>query len=164
MCSIMKRIIIFGNSGSGKSTLARKLAKKHLIKHLDLDVLAWEDTSPPMRKSIHDSGDEIDQFIQNNQSWVIEGCYTDLLSIAAKHANEMVFINPGVETCIQNCRDREWEPHKYLSKHAQDNNLDMLINWVKQYPLRGDEFSLIAHQNLYNGFAGKKIEILSQSR
>jgi len=153
-----RRIIIFGNSGSGKSTLAKQLQEQFDLEHLDLDNLAWLDTDPPQRKPLSDSQAAITQFIEKNQNWVIEGCYADLLQIAIRHAYEIIFLNPGVATCIEHCNNRPWEPHKYKSKQDQDQNLAMLIEWVKQYPVRDDEFSLNAHRRLFDDFPGKKIE------
>ena len=111
----MTRIVIFGNSGSGKSTLAKQLSTKYALSHLDLDSLAWEDSVPPCRKALHESAALIEEFFEQNQNWVIEGCYSDLLELVTVHANEMIFLNPGVETCIQNCKNRLWEAHKYKS-------------------------------------------------
>ena len=160
----MHRIIIFGNSGSGKSTLARHFTSEYGLAHLDLDTLAWQDSSPPERKPIEESFAEISRFINGNQSWIIEGCYSDLLSLAMKTADKVIFLNPGVETCMDNCKSRPFEPHKYESQEAQDKNLEMLLNWVRQYPDRVDEFSLMSHQKLFNEFAGNKTEYLSNKR
>jgi adenylate kinase family enzyme len=160
----MKKIIIFGNSGSGKSTLAKTYAIKFLLVHLDLDSLAWQNTNPPQRRKLDDSIKDINGFISKNESWVIEGCYADLLSSLAKQSTNMIFINPGTETCIANCKSRSWEPHKYKSKQAQDDNLCMLIDWIKQYTERTDEFSLTSHRELFDSFAGNKIEYTSNER
>jgi len=159
-----QRIVIFGNSGSGKSTLAKEYVSKYRLIHLDLDTLAWQDTSPPTRRPLTDSANPIEKFIAENTEWVIEGCYADLLSFAIEKASEIIFLNPGIETCIKNCRDRPWEPHKYKTVEEQNQNLDMLRNWVKQYPLRNDEFSLKSHQRLFDEFAGKKKEYSSNNR
>jgi len=32
----------------------------------------------------------------------------------------------------------------------------MLIDWIKEYPNRNDEFSLKAHQKLFNEYGGTK--------
>ena len=160
----MQRIVIFGNSGSGKSTLAKDVAAKHTLSHLDLDVLAWQKTVPPKRKTIEESQLEIDLFLNNNHNWVIEGCYSDLLSLVIQKATEIIFLNPGVETCVDNCRNRPWEPHKYKTMEEQNNNLDLLINWVEQYPERNDEFSLSSHQKLFDAFTGTKTEYNSNNR
>ena len=93
----MRRILIFGNSGSGKSTLAKALSAEHELAHLDLDSLAWENSSPPARKSMSESEKVIQAFLVSNREWVIEGCYLDLLGLAANAANKAVFLNPGVD-------------------------------------------------------------------
>jgi len=160
----MHKIIIFGNSGSGKSTLAKQLKEKHQLAHCDLDTFAWENTTPPQRKNISDSLIDINQFISCNKNWVIEGCYADLLSEIVDQSTQLIFINPGIDTCINNCINRPWEPHKYESKQAQDDNLNMLIDWIKEYPNREDELSLKAHRELFDRFTGNKVEYTSNGR
>jgi len=160
----MKRIIIFGNSGSGKSTLAAEYAGKYKLPHLDLDTLAWKASSPPERKSLEDSSFEIDEFMKKNKNWLVEGGYSDLLGLIIDRADKVIFLNPGVEVCIENCKSRPWEPHKYESAEKQNQNLEMLLGWVRQYPMRDDEFSLISHQNLFTQFAGDKVEYKSNNR
>lgn len=160
----MKKIIIFGNAGSGKSTLARQFVKEFSISHLDLDSLAWKDTKPPSRELLDISKDKINHFIEKNNSWVIEGGYSDLLAVTLAHANEMIFLDLDVNLCIKNCLARPWEPHKYHSIDAQNENLNFLIHWVKQYPFRDEAFSLRSHQKLFNDFNGKKIRRLTNER
>ena len=152
----MRKILIFGNSGSGKSTLAKQLSTDEGLAHLDLDTIAWLPSIPPERESLSVSKGKIVQFVQENDKWVIEGCYSDLLKLASPFANEMIFLNLSVEKCIEHCRYRPWEPHKYKSKQEQDKNLEMLIDWIRKYPVRTDEFSLLAHQKLFDEFKGKK--------
>lgn len=158
------KFLIFGNSGSGKSTLARELCEAEGVAHLDLDTLAWEDAMPPVRKSLQESGAGILQFIRSNVGWVIEGCYTDLLEVAAPYATDLIFMNLPIETCIQNAKARPWEPHKYPSKTAQDANLNMLIDWISQYAERTDTFSQQAHQRLFDKFQGNKRMYVSNDR
>ena len=158
----MPRIILLGNSGSGKSTLARALAATGQVPHLDLDTLAWEPTSPPTRRPLQASIAAITAFVAAHDTWVVEGCYADLLAAAAGRCTRLVFLNPGVEACSANCRARPWEPHKYPSPEAQDRNLDMLLAWVRDYETRGDELSLQAHRRLFDGFAGEKLEATSR--
>lgn len=136
------------------------MQQQHNLEHLDLDLLAWSDSREPARKPLAESINEIDDYLSNTNGWVIEGCYADLLEHVIEVANEIVFLNPGKETCIQHCCDRPWESHKYASKQEQDNNLNMLIDWVRQYDSRDDEFSLAAHKSLFNAYVGKKTEIL----
>jgi adenylate kinase family enzyme len=152
---IMRKVIVFGNSGSGKSTYAKKLQSEGLAL-LDLDIIAWDMNPDPVRKPINESENLLLNFINCKSSWVIEGCYSDILELASEHATEAVFMNLDVALCIQNAKSRPWEPHKYKSKEVQDNNLEMLINWISQYPLRSDTFSKHAHEELYVHFKGRK--------
>jgi adenylate kinase family enzyme len=156
------RIVIFGNSGAGKSTLAGRLAREHGLRHLDLDTLAWLPTSPPQRAPRGDSLAKLDAFTAASEAWVIEGCYGELIEAAAQRCTELVFLNPGVEACIANCRSRPWEPHKYPTKEAQDENLAMLIEWVRAYATREDELSLRAHRTLFDRFVGAKREVTTR--
>src|SRR5688572_4063194 len=153
-----------GNSGSGKSTLASRLARESGAAHLDLDTLAWLPTNPPQRAPLGEAVAKIEAFIASHAAWVIEGCYADLLSVATAHAERLVFLNPGVDVCIANAKARPWEPHKYESKAAQDANLAMLIDWIRAYETRADEFSLAAHRRLFDEFSGDKLEVTEQSR
>ncbi len=152
----MRKVIIFGNSGSGKSTLATSLVKNGGLAHLDLDTIAWLPTTPPERSPITESKLRIDKFVRSNKNWVIEGCYTDLLKIAVPLANEAIFMNLDIDQCIVNSKNRPWEQHKYRSKEEQDESLNMLISWIKQYTERQDAFSFASHMKLFESFQGKK--------
>jgi len=160
----MKRIVIFGNSGSGKSTLAKEICAAENLAHLDLDTVAWQVTPLPIREDLTKSKKAIDEFLVKHQDWVIEGCYSDLISLVLDQATELYFLNPGVEACIENCKNRPWEPHKYASLEKQNENLAMLIQWIKEYEVRNDEFSLKLHRRLFDKFKGKKTEYHSNNR
>lgn len=157
----MERIVIFGNSGSGKSSLAKSLASLHRAEHLDLDLIAWESERPGVRADFEESERALLRFIEGAGGWVIEGCYSGLLKVAAGYCTELIFLNPGVEACVENCKARPWEPHKYPSREAQDANLRMLLGWVREYETRDDEFSLREHRRLFDTHEGKKVEYRS---
>lgn len=152
----MRKIAVFGNSGSGKSTLAMQLSEVEGVSHFDLDTIAWQPVIPPQRQPLEISEQAIGQFISDNHSWVIEGCYSDLLAMVLPHADEIIFLNLPIDRCIANAKKRPWEPHKYDSKAAQDANLEMLLGWIAQYEERDDTFSLASHQALFDAFTGKK--------
>lgn len=152
----MNKIVVFGNSGAGKSTAAKKLCSVGGLAHLDLDTLAWQATRPPQRKPLGESRVEINSFIEQNDGWVIEGCYADLLELVIPFSSEIIFLNLPVEACIENAKKRPWEPHKYSSKDEQDGNLEMLIDWISSYSERADTFSEAAHKRLYKQYSGKK--------
>jgi adenylate kinase family enzyme len=158
----VRRYVVFGNSGSGKSTLAARLARVHALRHLDLDTLAWLPTSPPRRRALVDSTRDIASFADAHDGWSIEGCYADLVDATLARCTRLVFLNPGVEACIANARLRPWEPHKYASKASQDANLAMLVEWIRAYETRRDEFSLASHRAIFERFGGDKIELASR--
>tara|TARA_Y100000588_G_scaffold108236_2_gene118644 strand:- start:3859 stop:4065 length:207 start_codon:yes stop_codon:yes gene_type:complete len=54
---------------------------------------------------------------------------------------------------------RLWEPANYESIKDQDENLNILSDWVAEYEEREDEFSFREHLNIFNEFLGIKIEI-----
>ncbi|MDO6840048.1 AAA family ATPase [Paraglaciecola chathamensis] len=155
-----RRIVIFGNSGSGKSTLAKHLANGLKIAHLDLDTLAWLPTDVPERAPVADSMLSINAFTRTQKNWVIEGCYSDLLSELVEQATELIYMDLPLEACVNNARSRPWESHKYASKEAQDANLPMLIDWIRQYAERSDTFSQAAHNTLFEAYKGKKQRIV----
>lgn len=158
-----KTILIFGNSGSGKSTLARQLSDTHSLPHMDLDSVAWQpydpEQGPPQRTPLADSEARIRAFTQASPNWVIEGCYSDLLELVLPEASDAIFLDLPVDDCIANARQRPWEPHKYPSKAAQDANLEMLVDWIRQYDTRDDTFSRKAHQALYAQSEGRRRKI-----
>lgn len=153
------RIVIFGNSGSGKSTLAKHYAEIPGVIHLDLDTLAWKEDEFGVRESIKVSKNRIESFTTGNEKWVIEGCYASLLPIAMAKATEIIFLDPGVDACLENCRARPWERHKYSSQEEQDNHLEMLLDWVTTYKSRTDEFSYLEHKSLFEAFERTKQRI-----
>ncbi|GAB4238076.1 MAG: hypothetical protein Kow0049_24390 [Stanieria sp.] len=144
--------------------MALALKQKYGLAHLDLDTLAWEVENPTVRRRIEDSLKDLSKFIKTHKNWVVEGCYSSLLKQAIHHCTKLIFLNPGVNICVQNCLARPWESHKYPSPEVQNENLAMLLDWVKQYETRNDEFSLQSHRQLFEEFSGEKIEYLSNKR
>lgn len=152
------RVLVFGNSGSGKSTLARDLATKHGLAHLDLDSIVWEPGELAVQRSPEAISASLQAFLTGHDQWVIEGCYGELVEAASQHCTELVFLNPGVETCLERNRKRPWEPDKYKSKEAQDAMLGNLLAWVAGYYERDDAWSYRAHRRLFDAFEGCKSE------
>jgi adenylate kinase family enzyme len=155
----MYRILIFGNSGSGKTTLANKLAKDLSIPILDLDTIVWEPHQIAIRRPQEDILKDLQDFIDNNISWVIEGCYSTLIQVALKFSTEIYFLNPGISKCLENNRHRPWEPHKFKSIQAQTETFEFLQNWIQQYEQRDDEFSYSSHRSLFDQYNGIKYEL-----
>ncbi|OJA04234.1 AAA family ATPase [Halomonas sp. QHL1] len=151
-------MILIGNAGSGKSTLSRELIAKQPAARLSLDEVAFL-AGTTKRRRIKDSIADVMRFISDNESWIIEGCYSDIIESILSDCEELIFLNPGVEACVANCRARPWEPEKFSSKEEQDKNLEKLIEWVSAYETRSDEYGLSRHRVLFESFNGKKREL-----
>ncbi len=124
---------------------------------LSLDEVAFEEGT--QRRPIEDSIADVRAFIASHESWIIEGCYADIIEPVRCECDELIFLNPGVEVCIAHCRARPWEPEKFSSREEQDENLENLIGWVAAYDTRLDEYGLRRHRALYEAFNGKKREL-----
>ena len=156
------RILIIGNSGSGKSHRAKALAARHALVHLDLDTLVWEPGKIAVPRQPDIVRAELLAFVDSGKDWVAEGCYGDLVQAALPYCSELVFMNPGVGVCLQNNRQRPWEPHKYASMQAQQEKLPFLLEWVEGYYTRDDTMSYACHRRLFDGFSGNKTELATQ--
>lgn len=157
------KVLVFGNSGSGKTTWSRALAARHELAHLDLDSIVWEPGQVAVQRAAAEVAASLAEFISGNAAWVIEGCYGDLVQQAAVHCTELVFLNPGLEACLANNLRRPWEPHKYASMEEQDAMLANLQAWVAGYYERDDAWSFKAHRQVFDEFAGPKIEYVDPS-
>jgi hypothetical protein len=59
---------------------------------------------------------------------------------------------------MAHCLARPWEPEKFATRQEQDENLDNLLQWVRSYENRTDEYGLPRHRALYESFQGRKRE------
>lgn len=150
------RVAILGNSGSGKSTLARRLGTLAGLGPLDLDALAWEPDCIAVPRDPADARADVEAYCTSHAQWIIEGCYADLIGTTLRHDPILVFLEPGLAVCVEHCRRRPWEPHKYPSKAEQDEKLAFLLDWVEGYYRRDGEMSLHAHQRLFQAYPGPK--------
>lgn len=156
------RAFILGNSGSGKTTLARWIADRWGAAVLDLDTVAWEPDRIAVRRDRVLARDDVLAFCRRHEHWVIEGCYADLLEACFEFQPTLIFLNPGPEVCMDHCRARPWEPHKYSSKEEQDQRLEFLLSWVRDYYHRDDEISLVTHRSCFDRYPGPKRELTSR--
>lgn len=150
------RIALIGNSGSGKSTLSQQLAAAHALPMLDLDTVAWEPGKIAVARDPAAAARDVHAFCAPREQWVVEGCYAGLVREALAYSPVLLFLEPGMQACLANCRSRPWEPHKYESKQAQDERLEFLLSWVREYYTRAGELSLAAHEALFSEYRGPK--------
>jgi adenylate kinase family enzyme len=153
------RIAVVGNSGAGKSTLAGQIAAAHSIASLDLDTVAWEPGRIAVPRPADACSADVNAFCASHERWVVEGCYAGLVGHALASSPILLFVDPGLDACLSNCRGRPWEPHKYASKAEQDEKLEFLLAWVGEYYSRDDELSLTTHRALFEGYRGPKLRL-----
>ena len=149
------RIALIGNSGSGKSTLAGQLRIALSLTALDLDTVAWEPGTIAVARTEQAATADVTAFCAAHDRWVVEGCYAGLVHHALEHSPILLFMDPGVDACLANCRDRPWEPHKYSSKDEQQET-QFLLSSVRQYVSRDGDLSLTVHQELFDAYRGPK--------
>jgi adenylate kinase family enzyme len=150
------RLILLGNAGAGKSTMARRIIGNRPVARLSLDEIAWDEG--PKRKPLEVSLKMLHEFIQKNEQWIIEGCYSDLIEATLPHCTELRFLNPGIEVCIAHCRRRPWEPEKFSRPQDQAAMLEQLVQWVREYQTRDDDYGLKRHRQVFERFSGPKRE------
>lgn len=153
------RVLVFGNAGSGKTTLSRKLVAQHGLAMLDLDNVVWVSSEVDVFRSDTEIMEALEAFVRTHASWVIEGCYGRWMEHLLPRCTEIIFLNPGLEVCLENCERRSWEPNKFKSKEEQDRWLPALLDWVRGYYTRMDDLSLAAHRRIFDSFTGAKREI-----
>lgn len=155
------KILVYGNSGSGKSTYAQALAARHGLIHLDLDSIVWEPGRIAVQRDPQAILASLMEFIAAHPSWVIEGCYGELVQAASGLCSQLIFLNPGQEACLANNLCRPWEPHKYASMEEQNSMLANLQAWVAGYYGRSDAWSYAEHRRIFDAHSGPKIEYVS---
>lgn len=156
MVKAATRVAIIGNAGSGKSTLAWQLAGELDLALLDLDIVAWEPDRVGVQRSHAAARGDVRSFCRSYPSWVVEGCYPNLIAATLRHRPHLILLEPGMDQCLANCRARPWEPHKHKSRAEQDRKLGLLLAWVAGYYRREDDMSLKTHEALFEAYDGSK--------
>jgi hypothetical protein len=150
------RIVILGNAGSGKSTLSKSLARTQGMPMLDLDTLVWEPERVAVQRPEALVFSDLAQFCRESDDWVIDGCYGDLVEAVLPNRPLLIFLEPGQDVCVANCRARPWEPHKYRTQQEQDDHLEHLLGWVRSYYDLAGSMSLAGHRAVFAAYAGPK--------
>jgi len=156
------RFAILGNSGSGKSSLAAALASRFAIPSLDLDTVAWVPERVGVPRDPVDAAADVRAFCERNASFVIEGCYEDLIAAALPFRPQLVYLDVGPDICERHCRSRPFEPHKYASAAAQDEQLEFLLRWMRDYYTRTGPLSRAEHVRLFDAYEGPKSRVVTE--
>src|SRR6202008_409410 len=131
-------------------TAARALANERGVAPLELDNLVWEPGKIAVARPVDDAVIDLLDFLVTHDNWVVEGCYGDFAEATLPFCRELVFMNPGQETCIAHARQRPWEPHKFASSAEQDEKLPFLLEWIAGYYTRDDVCSYAYHRKLFD--------------
>lgn len=98
------RIQIIGYSGSGKSTLARRLGKQYGLPVLHLDTVQfygnWSE------RSLEEQNALVQQFLDRNESWVIDGNYSHVCPQRFSMADVCIFLDFARLPCLAGCLRR----------------------------------------------------------
>ena len=92
------KIVIIGYSGSGKSTLAKTLGEHYNIKVLHLDSVNF--LSGWKVRGQAESNEIVKKFIEENESWIIDGNYHKIAIERFELADEIIFLNYNRLFCL----------------------------------------------------------------
>ena len=93
----------------------------------------------------------------SEERWVIEGVYGWIVSELVEQATALIWLCPEDEDCVNNIRQRE-------AKRDEDDELLMaLLEWAGSYRTREGSSGYYAHQRLFDGFSGSKLQLRSQA-
>jgi adenylate kinase family enzyme len=102
------KVFIVGISGSGKSTLARQIARQRRLPLLHLDSLYWEENWVLAPRTKVDAN--IQYFIENNSTWIIEGYVNTDLSQVLECSDQIIYLDFGRTRVSFNVLKR-WATH-----------------------------------------------------
>ncbi|PAU56247.1 adenylate kinase [Pseudomonas sp. PICF141] len=151
----LTRTLIIGNSGSGKSWLAKRLAEHLQVPWIDLDLIHWiSDEHSIARPRAEALG--MARVAANEEHWVIEGVYGWIVIELVEQATSLIWLCLEDEVCVSHIRQRETE---------RDDNDDLLMalqDWADSYRTRDDSSGFAAHQRLFEGFSGSKLQLMNR--
>ena len=103
------KIQIIGYSGSGKSTLAKRLGEHYKIPVLHLDNTLWY--GDWQRRSSEEQTKIVKEFLDQNESWVIDGNYKRIERRRFEECDKIIFLNYNRFTCYKQAKKRykEWK-------------------------------------------------------
>jgi adenylate kinase family enzyme len=148
----LTRTLIIGNSGSGKSWLAQRLAEQIHAPWTDLDQIHWlcdeHSIARPRNEALG-----MARGAASEERWVIEGVYGWIISEILLRATTLIWLCIDDVDCVANIRQRETQ---------DDERLVTLLEWADSYRTRDDSSGFAAHQQLFEGFAGSRIQLMDR--
>lgn len=109
------KIMIIGYSGAGKSTLAKALGKHYSVPVLYLDKIQF--LSGWVDRDNQEATQMIEDFLNNNNSWVIDGNYQNrLFERRGQEADQIIYLNYNRFLCLYQAIKRK---NKYKNKSRE---------------------------------------------
>ncbi|MGY2261743.1 adenylate kinase [Pseudomonas sp. SDO55104_S430] len=150
----LTRTLIIGNSGSGKSWLAQRLCEHLHLPRTDLDPIHWlsdEHSIPRPRGEALGMA----RVAASEERWVIEGVYGWIISELLHRATALIWLSVDDEECVANIRQRE---------EKDDERLMAMLEWAGSYRMRDGSSGFAAHRQLFESFAGSKIQLSNRTQ
>ncbi len=124
------KIHIIGPSGSGKTHLAKNLSSKLHIFHYDLDDIFWERKYDIKRDELERK--RILENICQEDSWIMEGVYTNWVSDAIKESELLIWVDAPLPVLTYRLMKRF---HKRRKEGADEKFIDTmnLVKAVRKY-------------------------------
>jgi len=135
----MQRIVIIGSSCAGKTTLAKNIAQKLAIPHFELDALHWK--ANWVESSAEEFRRKVQQALNEQQSWVIDGNYSRARDIIWPKATTLIWLNYAFPVvfyrAIKRTIRRAWTKEKICGENYESFRQSFLsknsiLIWVVQ--------------------------------
>jgi adenylate kinase family enzyme len=149
----LTRTLIIGNSGSGKSWLAQRLAERLQVPWTDLDRIHWlsDEHSIPRPRA---EALAMARVMAEQERWAIEGVYGWIARELLPRTTALIWLSVADEVCVANIGQREVN---------DDERLIALLEWASSYRQRDDSCGFSAHQRLFEGFTGGRIQLMDRT-
>lgn len=151
------KIAIIGYSGSGKSTLANMLKDKLNIPVLHLDKISFYPKW--INKSLEERKEKLEEFLDNNSSWVIDGNYVkNNYERRMNEADIIIYLNFNRFTCYFSALKRAFVYRNKKRESAPDGckeKFSLSFQWwvlFKGRTKKHKELYVFAKENYRNKF------------
>lgn len=101
---MMNRILVIGCPGSGKSTFSKRLSKLLNLPLLHMDRIYHIDNFNQISRD--ELKFKINQFMEDNNAFIIDGNYSGTLDLRLQHADKVFYFDIPTDICLKNAINR----------------------------------------------------------